>query len=37
VLRSMSEANCLIVIPEHTTRVKAGERVAIQLIDHAEL
>ncbi|NLT22849.1 MAG: molybdopterin molybdotransferase MoeA [Syntrophorhabdus sp.] len=37
VLRSMSEANCLIVIPEHTTRVKAGERVAIQLIDHDEL
>ncbi len=37
VLRSMSEANCLIVIPEDTTRMKAGERVAIQLIDHDEL
>ncbi|OPY60702.1 MAG: Molybdopterin molybdenumtransferase [Syntrophorhabdus sp. PtaU1.Bin002] len=37
VLRSMSDANCLIVIPENTTEVKAGERVAIQLIDHDEI
>ncbi|HVN95811.1 MAG TPA: gephyrin-like molybdotransferase Glp [Syntrophorhabdaceae bacterium] len=36
VLRSMSEANCLIVIPEHVTHVKAGEKVTIQLIDHGE-
>ncbi len=37
VLRSMSEANCLIVVPENTTRMKAGERVAIQLIEHDEV
>ncbi len=37
VLRSMSDANCLIVIPENTTAVKAGTKVAIQLIDHDEV
>jgi len=37
VLRSMSIANCLIIIPENTTEVKAGEKVAIQLIDHDEI
>jgi molybdopterin molybdotransferase len=37
VLRSMSDANCLIIIPENTTEVKAGEKVAIQLIDHDEV
>lgn len=37
VLRSMSRANCLIVIPENTSEVKAGEKVAIQLIDHDEI
>jgi molybdopterin molybdotransferase len=37
VLRSMSAANCLIVIPENITKVKAGEKVAIQLIDHDEI
>jgi molybdopterin molybdotransferase len=37
VLRSMSKANCLIVIPENTREVKAGEKVAIQLIDHDEI
>jgi len=37
VLRSMSDANCLIILPEDTTRMKAGERVAIQLMDHEEL
>lgn len=37
VLRSMSDANCLIIIPGDTTEVKAGERVAIQLIDHDEI
>lgn len=36
VLLSMSNANCLIILPENTTEVKAGERVAIQLIDHDE-
>jgi molybdopterin molybdotransferase len=37
VLRSMSLANCLIIIPEGIANVKAGERVAIQLIDHHEI
>lgn len=37
VLRSMSDANCLIVVPEDVTKVKAGEKVAIQLIDHTEI
>jgi molybdopterin molybdotransferase len=37
VLRSMSNANCLIIIPENITEVKAGEEVAIQLIDHDEI
>jgi len=37
VLRSMSDANCLIIIPENITKVKAGEKIAIQLIDHAEI
>ncbi len=37
VLRSMSKANCLIIIPENITRVKMGERVAIQLIAHDEV
>jgi molybdopterin molybdotransferase len=37
VLRSMSDANCLIVIPEDVTKVRAGEKVAIQLIYHDEI
>jgi molybdopterin molybdotransferase len=37
VLRSMSKANCLIVLPENCTEVKAGEKVAIQLIYHDEI
>jgi molybdopterin molybdotransferase len=37
MLRSMSDANCLIVIPEDITKVKAGEKVAIQLINHDEI
>ena len=36
-LRSMSKANCLIVIPENSGELKAGEKVAIQLIDHDEI
>jgi len=36
-LRAMSDANCLIIIPEHIIKVKAGDKVAIQLIDHAEI
>jgi molybdopterin molybdotransferase len=37
MLRSMSKANCLIVIPEKSGEIKAGEKVAIQLIDHDEI
>jgi molybdopterin molybdotransferase len=37
VLRSMSDANCLIVIPENITKVKAGDKVSIQLIHHDEI
>jgi len=37
MLRSMSKANCLIIIPESITKVKAGEDVAIQLIEHGEI
>lgn len=37
VLRSMSTANCLIMIPENITKVKTGEKVAIQLLDHDEI
>ncbi len=37
VLRSMSAANCLIIVPENITKVRAGEKVAIQLIDHDEI
>ena len=34
---SMSDANCLIIIPENAAKVKAGEKVAIQLINHDEI
>jgi molybdopterin molybdotransferase len=37
VLLSMSNANCLIILPENVTRLKAGEKVAIQLIGHNEI
>jgi molybdopterin molybdotransferase len=37
MLRSMSDANCLIIIPESVTKVNAGEKVTIQLIDHDEI
>lgn len=37
VLRSMSDANCLIIIPEDVTKMTAGEKVSIQLIDHDEI
>lgn len=37
VFRSMSNANCLIVIPESVAEVRAGQSVAIQLIDHEEI
>ena len=37
VLCSMRDANCLIIIPENIKEVQAGEKVAIQLIDHDEI
>lgn len=37
VLRSMSEANCLIILPENAYYAKAGENVTIQLIEHDEV
>jgi molybdopterin molybdotransferase len=37
ILRSMSEANCLILVPSDTEHVKAGEKVMIQLIHHEEI
>ncbi|KAB2921727.1 MAG: molybdopterin molybdotransferase MoeA [Dechloromonas sp.] len=33
ILRSMSEANCLVVLPEDCAGVKAGEMVQIQLFE----
>jgi len=36
-LSSMSNTNCMIIVPEDISEVKAGEKVAIQLIDHAEI
>ncbi len=36
ILRSMSEANCLIVMREDSEGCKKGERVLIQLINHEE-
>lgn len=37
ILRSMSEANCLIVLPLGTDKVSAGDRIPIQLIHHEEI
>jgi molybdopterin molybdotransferase len=37
ILTSMSEANCLIILPEEAGNVKPGEIVDIQLIDHGEI
>ncbi len=37
ILRSMSAASCLILLPEDTTRVPAGGKVMIQLIQHEEI
>lgn len=37
VLSSMSDANCLIIIPESEVKVRAGDRVIIQLIEHDEI
>lgn len=37
MLRSMSKANCLIIVPATCTEIKTGEKVSIQLIDHDEI
>jgi molybdopterin molybdotransferase len=37
ILRSMSEANCLIVMPENSEGFVKGDRVIIQLIYHEEV
>jgi molybdopterin molybdotransferase len=37
ILRSMSTANCLIILPENQTIVQPGEIVKIQLINHEEI
>lgn len=37
ILRSMSEANCLIVVPEGVEQVGPGDWVSIMLIDHGEI
>ncbi len=37
ILTSMSDANCLIILPEGRTMCRAGEKVSIQLIYHEEL
>lgn len=34
ILSSLSKANCFIVLPSEQGRVKAGEKVTIQLFDH---
>ncbi len=37
LLRSMSMANCLIIMPEESEGCRAGDRVVIQLIYHEEI
>jgi len=37
ILRSMSDANCLIVVPEDIEYIEAGQEVMIQLINHGEI
>ncbi len=37
ILRSMSEANCLIILPIGVEKMKAGERASVQLICHEEI
>lgn len=33
ILRSMAEANCIIVLPEEREQVRAGEQVDIVLLE----
>jgi molybdopterin molybdotransferase len=37
ILRSMSMANCLIVMPEDSPGCRSGDKVTIQLIQHEEI
>jgi molybdopterin molybdotransferase len=37
ILRSMSHANCLIIVPEDVSEYKQGDCVIIQLIHHEEI
>jgi molybdopterin molybdotransferase len=37
ILKSMSEANCLIIAPEEKEILKKGESVIIQLTEHGEI
>lgn len=37
ILTSMSEANCLIILPVNTSHAAPGDRVTIQLIGHDEI
>jgi molybdopterin molybdotransferase len=37
ILRSMSMANCLIIVPEDVEKLVAGSRVSIELINHEEI
>jgi molybdopterin molybdotransferase len=37
ILTSMSDSNCLIILPENTDLVKTGDYVDIQLIGHNEI
>jgi molybdopterin molybdotransferase len=37
ILRSMSDANCLIILPMDVEKVKAGDKIFIQLINHEEI
>jgi len=37
ILRSMSDANCLIILPEDGEQFAAGDTVTIQLINHDEV
>ncbi|MFH1135076.1 MAG: gephyrin-like molybdotransferase Glp [Pseudomonadota bacterium] len=36
-IRHLRDANCLVIIPKNMTKIKAGEKVSIQLLDHNEI
>lgn len=37
ILKSMSDANCLIILADEIEKVKSGNKVSIQLINHGEI